>query len=139
MSYSLRLSKEAKLELDSRMSATKDHRIYKRLMAVKLKTKRMKHYEIASILNINPATVTDWFKQYIDGGLDRLCHIDKPGKDSSLMHLKKEITEYLDSNYVDSAVQIKDYLESEHNLCLTVETIRHFIKNELGYSFKKRV
>lgn len=139
MSYSLRLSREAKSELDSRMTETEDNRIYKRLMAIKLKTKRMKHYEIAEVLHIHPATVTDWFKQYIDGGLDKLCRIEKTGKACSLTPFTKEITSFLEANYIDSVKQIKVFLHREHNLLLTEETIRSFIKNKLDYRFKKLV
>lgn len=137
MSYIIKLTRDGQQDLESRMSTTKDKRIYIRLLTVKLRSERKKNYEIAEVLNVSTSTITNWIVLYLEGGFEGLCQLKYPPGKSSLDPVKGELLKFISENNVNCR-EIRDYLKSAHKIDLASDTIRKYIKKEFDYSFKKQ-
>ena len=137
MSYSIRLKAKERDELESRMLNSKEIRIYNRLLAIKLKSQRMKNQDIAKALNVSTATITNWFKLFIDEGFIGLCQKNYPKRESKLDRVKQELHDYLVKHNASSP-EIQQYLKENHDIHLCQNAIINYIKKEFNYSFKKQ-
>ena len=107
MSYSFLLEKVELENINKMMKIQKNTKVFKRLVALKMKHEGISNHQISSILEVHIDTVTDWFKLYLRTGLQGLCEL----------HLKNRKKSKLD-DYID---ELRNLVEKE-----TITTLAEF-------------
>ena len=139
MSYKINLTQDEKIELESRMSEAKNSKIYRRLIAIKMKDEKLENKLIAKHLSVSGDTVRNWVKLFLSNGFSGLCHLDYEGKRkaSKLEPYRLEIKEFLETKTIEKIAEIQNYMAENDNVTLSRWAFGKYIKKNLGYSYKK--
>lgn len=106
MAYKIRLSTEETYLLADYMQAATQKRQSRRLLAISLRHYGYAVEDIAKLTGVSARTVTNWFKRYLDGGLEALLTFDYPkDRNSKLSPLVPQIVAFWRSY---PQAQIKD-------------------------------
>lgn len=138
MTYKIDLSQDELALLKSWMTKTENIKIYRRLLAIKMKHEKIKNKIIARHLGVTGDTVRNWVKLYLNEGFAGLCHLGYKGRISKLEPHFGELKEFLDNRLVEKIAVIQDYMLENHNLVLSRWAFGDFLKKKLGFSFKKQ-
>jgi transposase len=120
MSYIIKLQNTELEAINIMMKTQKDVKIYKRLVAVKMKHYSVSNHEIATILDVHLDTITDWLKLFIENGIQGLCEL----------HLKNRKTSKLDK-HIEELKQIVE----EHTIS-TISEFQNYISNKFGFEIE---
>jgi transposase len=116
MSYSIILNTKELDEINKLMKNQKDAKIYKRLIALKMKHYGISNHDISNILDVHIDTITDWLKIFIGKGLISLCEL----------HLKNRKKSQLDDHIED----LKNLVEEK--TISTIAEFQNYISNIFG-------
>lgn len=106
MAYKIRLSTEETYLLADYMQAATQKRQSRRLLAISLRHYGYAVGDIAKLTGVSEKTVTNWFKRYLEGGLDALLQFHYPkDRHSRLSPLTPAITAFWQTY---PAAQVKD-------------------------------
>jgi transposase len=113
MSYRLDLDEISLEEINNLLKNQKDAKIYKRLIALKMKSQGITNQNISKILDVHIDTITDWFKIYLNNGLNGLCQLNlqnrkKSKLDAHLAELKKLVEE----NTISTIAEFQNYISN---------------------------
>lgn len=113
MSYSIQIDENELAEISKKMKSIKEAKIYKRLVSLKLKHKGMSNQEISIILDVHIDTITDWFKLYINNGLNKLCELHlKNRKKSKLDAYMVELKNIVETKSVSTIAEFQNYIRN---------------------------
>ena len=138
MSYKIHLTQEELNELKSRMKKENRTKLYIRLLAIDLKNNGEKNKKISQILGVSTGTITNWFKLFLQGGFEGLCHLKYKPRLSSLEPFKNDVEAFLENQTISRIAYLQDYMKEKHGLCLSRWAYADFLRNRLNYSYKKR-
>jgi transposase len=113
MSYSILLGTKELDELSKLMKQQKDTKVYKRLIALKMKHLGISNMDISSVLDVHIDTITDWFKLYINLGLSGLCEIHlKNRKKSKLDDVREELSKLVEEKTISTISEFQNYISN---------------------------
>jgi transposase len=113
MSYTIGLNSEELSEINYRMKKQKDIKIYKRLIALKMKNQGITNHKISEILDVHIDTVTDWFKLYIVKGLNELCELHLQNrKKSKLDYHLEELKKLVEEKTISTIAEFQNYISN---------------------------
>ena len=111
MSYTIVLNTAELSETNKLMKEQKDSKVYKRLVALKMKHQGISNNEISLILDIHIDTVTDWFKIYINTGISGLCELHlKNRKKSKLDDHIEELKKLVEEKTISTIAEFQNYI-----------------------------
>lgn len=133
----IELTNKEKQELKRRIRLTKDRKTADKLRVIWFKSKGLKHEKIAELLNISINTVTDYVTQYLQGGLNALCHNNYKGSKPSLtLEQRNELKIELICNIYTSTEQVVIWVKNKYDVHYTTSGMRKLLKR-LGFTYKK--
>lgn len=128
MKYEIFLTIEELEKLKELKKKHKDKRIFKRLHCIELKNEGMVNRRIAESLDVSERTVITWYKMFIEGGFEELCHFNYKPRKSYLEDYSDEIEEYINEENISSSKKLQQILFERHNLVAPASTIRGYLK-----------
>lgn len=112
-------------------------RVRERAQMVELSNKANCIKDIVKIVGRNRDTVSTWLNNYEQYGITGLYDNEKPGTPKKVTDpIKDRIIEIVESLETCSTSYLKDTIESEFNLKLHPNTIKHNLKKS-GYVYKR--
>jgi transposase len=113
MSYAIVLNREELDETNKLLKNQKETKIYKRLVALKMKHQGISNHDISYILDVHIDTITDWFKLYIKMGLNGLCELHlKNRKKSKLDEHREELKKMVEENTISTIAEFQNYISN---------------------------
>ena len=116
MAYTIPFNDEIKKELQQRLAAQRDKKIYRRLLCLDLLSQGYSHQEVCAILGISSYSVTHWIKLFRQGGFERLCHLN---------YHRRRVSKL--SAYTDA---IRDKIQGSS--VTTLQALQHWLAAEFG-------
>ncbi len=117
--------------------ATKDRRKADRIKAIILIGKGWSKADVAEALLINPKTILNWQKQYIEGGIDNLLEDNHRGGLPYLTDEQlKELGEYLTDTHYLCTKDIIAYIKKKYGVTYTQSGLTDLL-HRLGFVYKK--
>ena len=113
MSYRLDLDEIRLEEISNLLKNQKDAKIYKRLIALKMKNQGITNQNISKILDVHIDTITDWFKIYLNKGLNELCQLNLQNRKKSKLddHLA-ELKKLVEENTISTIAEFQNYISN---------------------------
>jgi transposase len=113
MSYALDFDDTRLDEINKLLKKQKDAKIYKRLVALKMKHRGITNQNISIILDVHIDTITDWVKIYINMGLNGLCELHLQNRKKSKLddHLE-ELKKLVEEKTISSISEFQNYISN---------------------------
>ena len=113
MSYSIKLDNKELENINKQLKIQRDAKVYKRLIALKMKHNGISNHEISNILDVHIDTITDWFKLYINLGLNSLCELHlKNRKKSKLDDHLEELKVLIEEKTISTIAEFQNYISN---------------------------
>jgi transposase len=139
MSYSIKLDKREIEEINNAMKSHRDAKIYKRLVALKMKNQGNSNSEISNILDVNIDTITDWFKAYIGEGLKGLCELHLTNrKKSKLDSYLEELKSLVKKETISTIAEFQNYISKLYGIEIEHSWLSRYCKKNSIALIKKQ-
>lgn len=139
MSYTIRLNQDTLIEINKLMKTQKESKLYKRLVALKMKNKGMTNQEISSILDVHIDTITDWFKIFVNNGLNELCELHlKNRKKSKLDDHKEELKKLIETKHITTLAEFQNYINKLFGIKIEYSWLSRYCKKNYIALIKKQ-
>jgi transposase len=129
MSYIIEFDSASIDEINNMMKKNKETKIYKRLVALKMKHQGFSNNQISTVLNVHIDTVTDWFKIYIIKGLNNLCELHlKNRKKSRLDAYSEELKKLVKEKNISTISEFQNYISNLFGINIEHSWLSRYIK-----------
>lgn len=102
-------------------------RVRRKMDALYLKAKGLKHHEICRLSGISKQTLVNWLTQYKDGGLELLGQLNYKGQASKLNAYKEEMIAYFTDHPPAGIAEAQYAIEEHTGLKRSPTQIREFL------------
>lgn len=110
--YNIEFTDKVLVELEHRLTSTRDTKIYRRLLCIKLKHLSYNHSQIKDILGVSPTMITEWLKLFMEHGFEGLCTLQYEGRRiSKLEPYKKKIKKHIEEEMVPTLGALQYWLK----------------------------
>ena len=109
----------------------KDSRIRKKLLVIYLKAQGLFHKDIAAIARVTDDTVTNYLKEYQEGGLERLIENRYYKPESQLDPYIEELRKIFEKEPPNTVAQAAHRIHEETGILLQPTACRDFLKSRL--------
>jgi transposase len=117
----------------------KSARILRRIQAIKLIYLGWKYGKIATFLNLNNETITNWFKLYKDKGIDEYLNFKYQGRQSRLSKYQLNKLRYeTQKGQFQTAKEIKSFIKKEFGLEYNSNYIQELAKKNFTFPLKRQ-
>jgi len=139
MSYSINLSINDLKIVDQEMKKQRDAKIYKRLIALKMKHQGLTNQNISNILNISLDTVTDWFRIYCLSGINSICQLHLKGrKVSKLDKYIDELRQFVTEQTISTISELQNYISNKYGFEIEHSWLSRYCKKNSIVLIKKQ-
>jgi transposase len=139
MSYSILLGTHELGEISKLMKQRKDTKVYKRLIALKMKHLGISNIDISSVLDVHIDTITDWFKLYINFGLSGLCELHlKNRKKSKLDDVRDELSKLVEEKTISTISEFQNYISNLFGIDVEQSWLSRYCKKNSIALIKKQ-
>ena len=129
MTHKITLTAPLEEALKSRLISEQSAKIYRRLLWLDLRRRGYRQKEIASLLCVTPAQLTNWSKIFALKGLDGLCSLHyEDRRPSRLMPYVQSIKDHVGDACVSTLSALQDWLSQEHGVVIEQSWLSRFIK-----------
>lgn len=111
-------------------------RIQLKFEALYLKSHNLSHELICEICDISKVTLVKYFKQYIEGGIERLKLNLHKGKENSLSAHAETLEKCLSDKPIRSTKEAQKIIEEKTGIKRCPTQVREFLK-KLGFTYRK--
>ena len=139
MSYSIALNNKELSHINNSMKNHRDAKIYKRLIALKMKHKGISNSLIANILNVHIDTITNWFKLYTLEGLNSLCELHlKNRKKSKLDAHLEDLERLVEEKNISTIAEFQNYISKIYGIEIEHSWLSRYCKKNSIALIKKQ-
>lgn len=129
MTRKIPLSASLEKELKYRLLSEPSAKIYRRLLWLDLRRRGYRQKEIASLLCVTQAQLTNWSKLFSLKGLEGLCSLHyEDRRPSRLMPYVQSIKDHVQNASVSTLSALQDWLSQEHGVSIEQSWLSRFIK-----------
>jgi len=102
-------------------------KVRRKMDALYVKAKGLKHREICRLCGISKQTLVTWLKQYNDGGIERLGQLNYKGQASKLTAYREQMTAYFTTHPPTSIAEAQNAIEQQTGLTRSPTQVREFL------------
>ena len=129
MAYKIQLNSDEMKELRKRKREAKSVKIYRRLECIQLKQVGSDNPYIASFLNVNTNTITEWTKLFLNKGFDGICSFHYDGRRvSKLEGHKEELRQYVKKETPEKLAVIQSWLKNKFGMEVEATWLSRYCK-----------
>jgi transposase len=129
MTHKILLTPPIAEALKSRLVCEQSAKIYRRLLWLDLRRRGYRQKEIASLVCVSQAQLTNWSKIFALKGLDGLCCVHyEDRRPSRLMPYLQSIKNHVRDASVSTLSALQDWLLEEHGIVIEQSWLSRFIK-----------
>lgn len=110
--------------------------VQRKMEAVYLKSHGLPHKVISKICNISSVTLTEYLRQYIDGGINRLKTTFYKGRQSELNEHSESLEQYFIENPPRSTKEAAKVIEDRTGIKRGITQVRNFLTKN-GFRYRK--
>jgi transposase len=110
--------------------------VMRKMEVLFLKSSGLSHTKICQMSGVSPNTIRAYFKEYLEGGLEKIKEINFYRPQSVLSSYSSSIESYLKSHPPQSISQAVAMIEQLTGIKRGITQTRSFLKS-LGFSFRK--
>lgn len=133
------LTPSQKLELDQRLKTEKNAKVWKRLLALKLKDQGKDHQEIAQVTQVTRDTITVWLKLFISGGFKQLTTLNYLGTISKLEVYKEKIKKIVKEQQISKLADLQEQVRIKFDIEVEFSWFFRWCKKNYLYPLKRLV
>lgn len=111
-------------------------RVQKKMEALLLKSEGLPHARIATLLDVCENTLREYFREFLDGGIDRLKEIRWTGPTSEWSSFGQTIKEDFKANPPATVQEAQQRIEQLTGIHRGHSQVHEFLKS-LGFSWRK--
>ncbi len=111
-------------------------RVQKKMEALLLKSEGLPHGRIAKLLGISENTLREYFREFLDGGIERLTEIAWTGTTSKLSPFRQLIKEDFEAHPPATLQEAQQRIEQLTGIGRGGSQVHEFLKS-LGFSWRK--
>lgn len=116
-------------ELKRRLVCEQSSKIYRRLLWLDLRRRGYRQKEIASLIDVTQAQLTNWSKIFALNGLEGLCSLHyEDRRPSRLKPYVQSIKDHVRDACVSTLSALQDWLSQEHGIVIEQSWLSRFIK-----------
>ena len=116
-------------ELKDRLSSERSSKLYRRLLWLDLKRRGYRQKEIASLVCVSQAQLTNWSRVFSLKGFEGLCSVHyEDRRPSRLMPYLQSIKDHVRDTCVSTLSALQDWLLQEHGIIIEQSWLSRFIK-----------
>jgi len=140
MTYKINFTAPMDKELKNRLSSERSSKLYRRLLWLDLKRRGYRQKEIASLLCVSQAQLTNWSRVFSLKGFEGLCSVHyEDRRPSRLMPYLQSIKDHVRDACVSSLSALQDWLLQEHGITIEQSWLSRFIKKNSIVLIKRPV
>ena len=129
MTHKITFTSPLEKELKDRLLSEPSAKIYRRLLWLDLRRRGYRQKEIASLLCVTQAQLTNWSKLFALKGLEGLCSLHyEDRRPSRLMPYVQSIKDHVQEASVSTLSSLQDWLSQEHGIAIEQSWLSRFIK-----------
>ena len=129
MTHKITFTASFEKELKDRLLSEPSAKIYRRLLWLDLRRRGYRQKEIASLLCVTQAQLTNWSKLFALKGLEGLCSLHyEDRRPSRLMPYVQSIKDHVQNASVSTLSALQDWLSQEHGIAIEQSWLSRFIK-----------
>jgi len=113
-----------------------DPKVQRKMEVLYLKSQNIEHQFICSLCRISSVTLVEYFRQYIEGGIERLKLNLYRGKKNDLTEHKDSLEKYFNENPPRSTKEAKNIIEERTGIKRGMTQVREFLKR-IGLKYRK--
>lgn len=113
-----------------------DPKVQRKMEALYLKSQNIKHQSICSLCRISSVTLVEYFRQYIDGGIERLKLNLYKGKSNELSQYRESLEFFFNANPPKSTKEAKTIIKERTGIKRGMTQVRIFLKR-MGFKYRK--
>ena len=127
-------------ELKNRLSSERSSKLYRCLLWLDLKRRGYRQKEIASLLCVSQAQLTNWSRVFSLKGFEGLCSVHyEDRRPSRLMPYLQSIKDHVRDACVSTLSALQDWLLQEHGITIEQSWLSRFIKKNSIVLIKRPV
>ena len=129
MTYKINFTASMEKELKNRLSSERSSKLYRRLLWLDLKRRGYRQKEIASLVCVSQAQLTNWSRVFSLKGFEGLCSVHyEDRRPSRLMPYLQSIKDHVRDTCVSTLSALQDWLLQEHGIIIEQSWLSRFIK-----------
>jgi transposase len=139
MSIAISLNDNELAQITKAMNSQRDSKLYKRLLAIRMKHFGHTNKQIAVLLDVSIDTITDWFRIFTKEGLKTLCELKlKSRKKSKLDKYQTEIKGLIEENIISTITQLQDMIRKIYQIEIEQSWLSRYCKKNSIALIKKQ-
>jgi len=111
-------------------------KVQRKMEALYLKSQKLSHKEICRLCHISKTTLTTYFKQYIEDGIERLKQLGYKGQPSELNNHSASLEHYFKEHPPRNTAEAQAIIIQQTGIKRSPTQIREFLKR-LGLKYRK--
>ena len=140
MTYKINFTAPMDKELKNRLSSERSSKLYRCLLWLDLKRRGYRQKEIASLLCVSQAQLTNWSRVFSLKGFEGLCSVHyEDRRPSRLMPYLQSIKDHVRDACVSTLSALQDWLLQEHGITIEQSWLSRFIKKNSIVLIKRPV
>ena len=140
MTYKINFTAPMEKELKNRLSSERSSKIDRRLLWLDLKRRGYRQKEIASLVCVSQAQLTNWSRVFSLKGFEGLCSVHyEDRRPSRLMPYLQSIKDHVRDTCVSTLSALQDWLLQEHGIIIEQSWLSRFIKKNSIVLIKRPV
>lgn len=140
MAYQIQLTAEEMSELRKHKRKATSLKVYRRLECIQLKQVGSDNPSIATFLNVNANTVTEWTKLFLNEGFEGLCALHYAGRRiSKLEGHKEELRKYVKEKTPEKLAVIQNWLKNRFNVTVESTWLSRYCKKNSIFPTRRPV
>ncbi|WNJ17479.1 helix-turn-helix domain-containing protein [Pontibacter sp. G13] len=117
MSYRIRLTTDQTYQLADLMQETQSKKLSRRLLALSLRHYGYPVHQIAKMIGVSEKTITNWMKQFLEGGFEGLLSLHYPkNKGSKVAPYLDRIQVWKETHPEGTLLELQAWLRDTHHL-----------------------
>jgi transposase len=112
-------------------------RIQRKIEVLWLKSHGLSHDRIGVYAGVSRRTVQRYLDEYLEGGLQLLCHRRESQPRAALIKYEASLEEYFEAHPIRSAKQARAVIERRTGIRRGLTQVRHFLKGRLGLRWRQ--
>ena len=139
MSRKITLSEEEQKTIKRLIQEEKSAKIQKRYLFLGMKSRGMRHQDIAEILGVCVDTITDWIQIYESTGVESLGDLHYEGRRSSRLDSHKEaIGKKIDTENVAKLEDLQQWIFEQFQVKTCLTNLAYYCKKNFDFHIKKQ-
>lgn len=129
MTHKINFTAPIEKELKDRLSSERSSKLYRRLLWLDLKRRGYRQKEIASLICVSQAQLTNWSKIFSLKGFEGLCSVHyEDRRPSRLIPYLQSIKDHVRDASISTLSTLQDWLSQEHGITIEQSWLSRFIK-----------